>query len=147
VLIQTEIDMYCAHFVSRDGIYRTKEVISIVDCVGDTIYLISPEDEILRTKISNRLETLAKAIYRTLEGINVHVPPEHRAGLSMRHDQTVYHYEPRTHESVRTLWTLLEDLHKLFCDTHHIYNITVKKELQEDINILNVGVLRLLHLS
>jgi hypothetical protein len=112
-----------------------------------TIYVISSHDELLRSRISKKTEQLAKALYRTLEGINVHIKPEHRKGLSMRPDQTTYHYEPRTTESIQTIWHLLEDLHKLFATTFHVHNAVVKKELQDDINDLNVCVLRCLHMS
>ena len=113
----------------------------------DTIYLISPEDQLLMGRIEKRTEQLAKCAYRTLEGINVTVPPKHRAGLQMRQDQTTYHYEPRPCESIGTLWKLMDDFHKLYCMTHHIHNAEVKRDLQDDIHEMTVGILRLLHWS
>jgi hypothetical protein len=110
-----------------------------------TINLLSPEDELLRGRIVNQTEKLAKAAYKTIWGINILVPEQHRAGLSMRPEQTTYHYDARPAESIATLWNILDDLHKLWCRSHHITNPQVCKEVQEDIMILTIGLLKLLH--
>lgn len=115
-----------------------------MECV---LYLCSPADELLRGRISKKTEQLAKAAYRTLEGINVRVPDELKHHLSMRQDQTYYHYEPRKVESIRTLWGICDDLHRLNAMAFKVENSEVKKELQADIHDLLIGVLRLLHWS
>ena len=112
-----------------------------------TIYLISDKDVVLKGRIEGRTEQLAKNAYRTLHGVNVPIPPEHREALSMRQDQTTYHYEPRKEESINTLWLVLDDFHKLYCMSHHVHNMTVRRELQDDIHTMVIGILRLLHWS
>jgi hypothetical protein len=139
----------------------------------ESIYLISPEDAELKRRIGNRTNLLAKHALNVLEGINVFVPKKYRDTSSneclrcmcnseadldkpkpyfqpkadVRPEQTHIHLEPRKEESIKTLWSILVELHKLFCETHHIHNEVVKREEQLDINELNVMVLRCLHLS
>lgn len=77
------------------------------------LLILNCEDRRLYETIDRKLSIYKRAFRRTLHGVTIKVPPKYREGLSLRPDQSHYHYNAKQEHLAGAIHNLVGDVHVL----------------------------------